>query len=176
VPPFELASNAYMLSTSSDPCVGGGATAAFRIQSEWQAVLDVSGCKMTGLKHNLSGDSLSYMAGVRWTPPLDGRWRPYAQLLTGGNKLTQELLLPGVKAVLTTGSSIPDHSQYTQEFQSDSFSFAAGLGIDLRLNRALAFRVANLEYTRSWAHELNGFQPPHGLQFKTGLVLHMGTW
>jgi hypothetical protein len=131
---------------------------------------------MTGLKQNLSGDSLSYMAGVRWTPKRGVRWRPYTQLLAGGNKLTQELLLPGVKAVLAKTSPDPNHDAYTEQFQSDSFSFAAGSGMDVRLNRALAFRLANVEYTRSWAHELNGFQPPHGLQFKTGLVLHMGTW
>jgi hypothetical protein len=48
--------------------------------------------------------------------------------------------------------------------------------MDLHLNRALAVRLVNLEYTRSWARELNGFKAPNGLQIKAGIVLHMGTW
>jgi hypothetical protein len=158
------------------PVWGGGATAGFRISPEWQVVLDVNGCEITGLRQNLSGDSLSYMAGFRWTPPIQSRWTPYVRLLGGGNKIAQELMLPSVKKSLTTASAIPDHDQYTRQFEGSSVAFAAGTGMDVQINRALAVRMVNLEYTRSWVHELNGFSAPNGLQLKTGLVLHMGNW
>jgi len=181
VAPFEFAANAYALADPSGTCAGGGATTALRISSQWQMVLDVNGCKMTGLVKNLSGDSLSYMAGPRWTPPVTGQLVPYFQVLFGGNKLTQELVSPQQEAYLTglaksTGAEPPERSQYTQEFEHDGFAFAAGMGLDFNFNRALAFRLLAVDYTRSWANDLNGFTSPQGFQFKTGLVLHMGTW
>lgn len=181
VAPFEFAANAYALTDPSGTCAGGGATTALRMTSQWQMVLDVNGCKMTGLAKNFSGDSLSYMAGPRWTPPLTGPLVPYVQVLFGGNKLTQERMFPQQEAYLTglsriTGSAPPDHNQYTQQFESDAFAIAAGIGLDYNFNRALAFRLVGVDYTRSWASDLNGFTAPQGLQFKTGLVLHMGNW
>jgi hypothetical protein len=101
VAPFEFAANAYAFAAPSGTWVGGGASAAFRISPEWQMVLDVDGCNMAGLTKNLSGDSLTYMLGPRWTPRLSGRLIPYAQLLLGVNKLTQELMLPDQMPSLT---------------------------------------------------------------------------
>jgi len=181
VAPFEFAANAYALADPSGTCAGGGATAALRVTSQWQMVVDVNGCKMTGLERNLTGDSLSYMAGPRWTPPVTGQLVPYFQLLFGGNKLTQELMFPQKESYLVSlaksmGTEPPEHSQYTQQFEHDGFAFAAGMGLDFNFNRALAFRLLAVDYTRSWANDLNGFTSPQGFQFKTGLVLHMGTW
>ncbi|MDP9113121.1 MAG: hypothetical protein M3O20_05505 [Acidobacteriota bacterium] len=181
VAPFDFAANAYAFAEPSGTCAGGGATAAFRVSSQWQIVVDVNGCKMTGLEKNLSGDSLSYVAGPRWTPPLNGPLIPYFQVLFGGNKLTQELVFPQQESYLVglskiNGSEPPDHSQYTQQFESDGFAFAVGMGLDYSFNRALALRLVGVDYTRSWARGLNDFTSPQGFQFKTGLVLHMGTW
>jgi len=131
---------------------------------------------MNNLQQNLTGDSLSYLMGLRWTPQIRSRWVPYAQILAGGNKLTQELMLPKLKAALSSASALADHDQYTRQFEADSFTYAAGTGMDLNLNRALAVRLVNLEYTRSWVRELNGFKAPNGLQIKAGIVLRMGTW
>ena len=143
--------------------------------------MDVSGCNINGLKKNLSGDSLTYMAGSRWTPPVSGRVVPFAQVLFGGNKVTQELMFPAEKASLQqlaqrTGSPPPTHDQYTQQFEVDGLAIAAGIGLDFKFNRALAFRIVDLEYTHSWMNELNGFAARNGLQVKMGLVLHMGNW
>jgi len=181
VAPFEFAANAYAFTGSTGSCAGGGATAAVRISPEWQAVFDVNGCKMNALQRNLTGDSLTYMAGPRWTPPVSGRLVPYFQVLAGGNKLTQELMFPEEEAYLnglakSNGSAPPDHSQYTQQFERDGFAIAAGIGLDFHFNRALGFRLIGLEYMRSWADGLPGFASPNGFQLKTGIVLRMGTW
>ena len=182
VAPFEFAANAYGFAGSSGSCAGGGGTAAFRISPQWQIVLDVNGCKMNALERNLTGDSLTYMAGPRWTPPISGRVVPYFQVLAGGNKLTQELnvsatgSLPGSGLAKSTGSDPPDPSQYTQQFEHNGFAVAVGSGVDLHFNRALGFRLIGLEYLRSWAGGLPGFASPNGFQLKTGVVLRMGTW
>lgn len=181
VAPFELTANAYAFPASIGVCGGGGASAAFRIHPEWQIVMDVSGCKINGLEKNLSGDSLTYMAGSRWTPPVSGRLVPYTQVLFGGNKVTQELLFPAEKASLqqlaqSAGAPPPNHDQYTQPFEVNGLAMAAGIGFDLRFNRALAFRIVDLEYMHSWMNDLNSFAARNGLQLKMGLVLHMGNW
>ena len=181
VAPFEFAASAYAIPASIGPCGGGAVSAAFRIHPEWQIVLDVGGCNINGLKKNLSGDSLTYMAGSRWTPRLSGRLAPYAQVLFGGQKVTQELLLPAKKAslaqlALSTGSTPPAHEEYTTPFDTDGLAISGGIGFDFKFNRALAFRIVDLEYMHSWTNELNGFATRNGLQVRMGLVLHMGTW
>jgi len=180
VAPFEFAPNAYVFAAPSGTCAGGGATAALRLNAEWQMVLDVNGCKMTGLETNLTGDSFSYMAGPRWTPAGSSRFVPYFQVLIGGNKLTQERMFPEKEAALSllaesTGAPPPAHEMYTQQYERDGFAVAAGTGLDLHFNRALGFRLIAVEYTHSWINDLNGFAP-RGFQVKTGMVLRMGTW
>ncbi len=181
VAPFEFAANSYFFGASTGICAGGGATGAFRLSSEWQMVLDVNGCKMAGLEKNLTGDSLTYMVGPRWTPPVSGRLVPYAQVLFGGNKLTQELMYPQLEAYLDgvaklTNSQPPAHSQYTKQFETNGYAVSAGMGLDLHFNRALGIRLAGLEYLHTWNNELNGFTTHNGLQLKAGLVIRMGNW
>ena len=71
--------------------------------------------------------------------------------------------------------SDPDHKLYTQTTEATGFAFKAGVGVDMKLNNALAFRLANLDYTFSWA-DASGGHHAQGLQFTSGLVLRMGTW
>jgi hypothetical protein len=185
VAPFEFTVTpnyrAYVGSGAKGSCIGGGGTAAFRVASEWQIVVDVNGCKMLDLPTNLSGDSLSYMVGPRWTPSTSGRWNTHAQFLVGGTKLTQERLFPEERAVVMATDPPADqrnslHALYTKDWDTNGFAIAAGTGVDYRINNALAFRVASLEYSHSWTQDLNGVNYQNGLQLTTGLVLRMGTW
>ena len=181
VAPFEFAANAYGFLGSSGSCAGGGGTAAFRISSKWQIIADVNGCKMNALEKNLTGDSLTYMVGTRWTPSGTHRLVPYLQTLAGGIKITQELIFPqqeaGLDAVAkSTGSPPPDHSKYTEQFEHSGFALAMGTGLDLHFNRALGFRLIGLEYLHSWTEGLPGFTHPNGFQVKAGVILRMGTW
>ncbi len=181
VAPFEFAANAYAFAGATGSCAGGGGTAAFRLSAQWQIVADVNGCKMNALDRNLTGDSLTYMAGARWTPPNSSRLVPYFQILGGGNKLTQELAFPQEEAYLNNlakskGSAPPDHSLYTQQFEHNGFAVAVGSGLDVHLNPALSLRLIGLEYMRSWAAGLPGFASPKGLQVKAGIAVRMGNW
>lgn len=182
LPPFELGMNAYFLvGASNNPCLGGGSAAAFRIHPQWQIVGDVNGCKMTGQANNWSGDSLTYVLGPRWTPTVTGRWRPYFQVLAGGSKVSQEFLMPELKAALEleaqwNGSEIPAQSAYTRQFDTGGMALSASGGLDYQMNNAFSFRFFSVEYTKAWVHDLNGFAAPNGVGFKTGFVLRMGTW
>ena len=185
VAPFEFTVTpnyrAYVGGDAKGSCIGGGGTAAFRVASEWQIVVDVNGCKMLDLPTNLSGDSLSYMVGPRWTPSTSGRWNTHAQFLVGGTKLTQESLYPEEKAIVIAAvppadQGYPLHHLYTKDWDTSGFALAAGTGVDYKINNALAFRVASLEYSHSWTQDLNGVNYQNSLQVTTGLVLRMGTW
>jgi len=185
VAPFEFNLTAivktYMGNEHAGPCVGGGGSGALRLASQWQFVVDVSGCKLLGLENNLSSDSLTYLAGARWTSQPSRRWTPHVDLLIGGTKLTQELIYSQLKEAIE--SRVPKstpayvlHALYAKDWETSGFTVQAGSGLDLKLNRALSYRVANLAYSHSWTKELNGINYQSGLQFTTGLVLHMGTW
>jgi hypothetical protein len=162
-------------------CVGGGATAALRVASAWQMVVDVGGCNLFGLDRNLSGDSLAYMAGPRWVRSGSSAWSAYLQFLVGGNKLTEERMYPERKKLLEqlavrNGAPPPMHEQYTQQMETNGFALATGGGVDYKLTRALAIRVAELSYRHSWVGPLGGRNYSESLKLVTGLVLRMGTW
>jgi hypothetical protein len=185
VAPFEFNLTAkakiYMGKDHAEPCLGGGGSVAIRVAAEWNLVVDVNGCKLLGLENNLSGDSLTYLAGARWTPHPTGRWTPHAELLVGGTKLTQEHIDPGLKAMLESSApkSTPAyelHALYAKGWETNGLTVQAGSGIDVKLNSALSYRLAKLEYSHSWTKELNGNNYQNSLQFTTGLILNMGTW
>jgi hypothetical protein len=171
----------FLSGTSGLPCLGGGATAAFRLSPSWQIVTDVGGCKMVGLDTDLSGDSLTYMVGPRWVKRSRGPWSAYLQVLVGGNKLTEERLLPETKERLEEAAKrdnkpAPDHAEYTEETETNGFTVATGGGVTYKLNRALAIRVADLSYRRSWTAPLGGQEYSKAIKLSSGVVLRFGTW
>jgi hypothetical protein len=164
-------------------CIGGGGEAAFRITEHFQLVGDVGGCKLTSLGDNFSGDSLTYMAGPRWTPRPAARWQPFLQALVGGRKITQELMDPQKKAQLEAAAvkqglelGDGDHASYTQTSEASGFALSAGGGVDLKLSSALGLRLGKLEYLRSWHSHLNGIDYTNSAEFTSGLILRFGTW
>jgi hypothetical protein len=164
-------------------CLGGGAEAAWRFASDWQLVATVTGCKMLGLEENVSADTLLYQVGPRWSPASEGRWLPYAHLLIGGMKVTQERFDPALKrAVLAANQALDPalaytlHDQYTTTQEANAIALTAGVGVNYKLNSALALRIANLEYLRSHAPSFGGTPYGRGLQMSAGMVLRFGTW
>lgn len=59
---------------------------------------------------------------------------------------------------------------------SPSVSILSPAGLDLNFNSFLGLRLASIEYRHSLLRPINGVSYDRGLQFSTGLVLHMGTW
>jgi hypothetical protein len=184
-PPFELNMGFHaermLAGGKSLSCAGGGATAAFRIAREWQFAVDVGGCNLFGLDRNLSGDSLVYMAGPRWVSGGTSPWSAHWQFLIGGNKLTGERMYPERKRLLDelsvrNGTLPPTHDQYTDSVETNGLALATAAGIDYKISRALAIRVAELSYRHSWVGPLWGTTYSDTVKIVTGLVLRMGTW
>jgi hypothetical protein len=187
VPPFEfnVFSEVKSYLGSSGICPGGGATAALRIAEAWQIVADVNGCMLTGLPENVSGDSLTYEIGPRWTGQLSPRVTTHAQVLVGGNKVTEELVDPVQRALVDQQRKllaekgmelwpIP-YSEFAKTWDNNAFSVTTGGGVDLKLNNALRLRTG-FGYSRTWNQDINGNSYRHSLHLSSGLVLNMGTW
>jgi hypothetical protein len=164
-------------------CIGGGAAAAFRFAEYWEIAGDVRGCNLTAFGRNLSGDSLTYLIGPRWTPRPESRWQPFTQILVGGRTLTHEKVDPLKKAqaeaaAAKEGKSLgfEDHGLYTEITAHTGFAVAAGAGLDWVIRSAIGLRVAELDYLHAWHSRLNGVSYANTAQFSTGLVLRFGTW
>jgi hypothetical protein len=164
-------------------CIGGGAEAAFRVAQHWEVAAKVSGCKLTRFGDNLSGDSLTYIVGPRWTPRPAERWQPFVQILVGGRKLTHERIDPLKKAELEAIAaqqgrtlSESDHALYTQLSEISGTAVSAGAGLDLRLAPAIGFRIGQFDYLHSFHAKLTGISYTDTAQFTSGLILRFGTW
>jgi hypothetical protein len=185
VAPFEFTTMFLAQETAPGraPCLGAAGNVSARFTPQWSVVLEVGGCKMNGMLADYSGDSLHYLIGTRWTPRPASRWSPYAQVLMGGNTVTQEELFPAKlaaleAALLKPGEQIPqsEHALYTEDYGTTGPALKAGAGVNYKLNRALSLRVAGLDYMHTWIGRVNGSTYSPGLQVTTGLVLSMGTW
>jgi hypothetical protein len=153
----------------------------FRLASFWQLIVDVSGCKMTGLENNVSGDSLTYMVGPRWIGRISDSWTAHAQALVGGNKLTEERMYPTLKkqleaAAIRDNKQPPVHEDYTDRTESNSFAVAGGGGVDYACNQALTIRVADFTYRHSWAPPMWGRDFSNTVKVTSGLVIRFGNW
>jgi hypothetical protein len=144
--------------------------------------VEVSGCTLgNSLAQYWSGDSLTFTVGPQWIVHSSSRWTPHVHFRVGGQKITEEQLNPELqKQVLSRvpkgASKSKYHDLYTRHWETTGFSIAVGGGLDVALNRALAVRIANVDYTRSWLGDLNGRNFDHGFRVSTGLVLRLGTW
>ena len=70
----------------------------------------------------------------------------------------------------------PKRSDYSTEHQANGFAMAMGGGLDVVITRALAWRVANFEYTHSWLADVDQIRASEGVRFTSGLTLRIGTW
>ena len=137
---------------------------------------------MLGLDENLSGDSLTYMAGPRFRTRDLGRWSINLQILAGGNKLTEERMFPKVKQLLlkdaaqNPGAPPPSHDDYTSDSSRNGFAVRGGGGVDFKLNAGLTLRLAELAYRHSWVGPMGGRSFSDAIQVSSGLVLRLGTW
>ena len=180
--PIEVTALPFWTRFDGTQCAGGGGQAAFRLSPSWQIVGQLSGCQLRDLALNKTGDSLTYAIGPRWTPLAERRLSPFAQVLVGGNKLTRYEVDPIREKLLKAeakrkGRELPGPESYSQSDIRHGLALLAGTGIDIRLNPAFAFRLASVEYARSWAGSTTDSRSYNqGLQLSTGVILRMGTW
>jgi hypothetical protein len=183
VPPVELmAFTRFESFLGGGSCMGGGGQGAMRFRDSLQFVSEVSGCKILNMPKNQSGDSIFYGGGLRWTPMAARRFSPYVQFLVGGRRVTQEYFDPIRRKLLRVeakeGKLVyePFRSQWTVEAQHNGFSFEAGGGFNFVVNRALAWRVVDVNYTNSSLPRIGLVDASQGISLTSGLVLRIGTW
>jgi hypothetical protein len=186
VPSFELTAHYDFFHNSatdsrSGSCNGGGATGAFALNRWASAVIDVSGCKMSSSDANVSGDSLTYLFGPRFTYRKGDRWSLYLNLLFGGQKLTREQIFPEriPTGDLTEWNKLDAwfrHDQIAETSEANGFAMSVGGGVDLAVNRALAIRIGNIEHLWSSIGDFNDISYARGLRFTSGAVLRLGNW
>ncbi len=179
-PVLEFMARTQVTALSDGQCLGGGAQAAYRLTPNLYGVVDVGGCKMLDQPANVSADSLQYMAGFQWKFRPEARWKPHLQFLVGGNKTTREVVDDEAKAKIMklfkgTGMTLP-YNEFAAKTETNGLALAAGAGLDLKVTNALSFRVAGLEYVRTFGRELEGVRSQEGVRASMGFVLTMGTW
>jgi hypothetical protein len=162
-------------------CIGGGTTAQFPLSNSWDAVINLSGCKLIGLPQDYSGDSLTYMLGTRWSPKNASRTVPHFRVMVGGHKIYEERLYPEIRKELVAqgakGTYYRDiYLDYTQNWRQNGLAVSIGAGVDVGINRALGLRLASVDYLHSWLSQLNGSDFRDGIRFSTGLIVNMGSW
>jgi hypothetical protein len=183
--PIELmATTQYESFLGGGSCVGGGGSGAARINPSWQFIAEINGCMIIDMPKDQSADSEMYAIGVRWAPLASHRLSPYSQVLVGGRRITHEIddmekkwtLLNEWKDGNGTLAHYPLRSDWSVEHMENGFVIEAGGGFDFLVNRALAWRVANLEYTHTWISRVDQINASQGIKFTSGLILRIGTW
>ena len=183
--PIELMASAHYESfLDGGRCIGGGGTGAWRITPSWQLIAELSGCKVMNMPTNESGDSEMVSIGSRWSPRASKRFSPYVQALIGDRRITHEIDDPEKKRKLLAAwndgdgalEHYPKRSDYSTEHQANGFAMAMGGGLDIVITRSLAWRLANLEYTRSWLANVDQIRASSTVRLTSGLTLRIGTW
>jgi hypothetical protein len=186
IPAFELTAHYDFFHNSptdsrSGSCNGGGATGAFALNRWVSAVIDVSGCQMSFSDPNLSGQSLTYLFGPRFTYRKGDRWSFYLNVLLGGQKLNQQQIFPEriPTGDLTEWNKLTTWEQYAQiseVSEANGFAASVGGGVDLTVNRAFAIRLGNIDHLWSTIGDFNDVSYAHGFRISSGAVLRLGTW
>lgn len=174
----------YYLGRDGGLCLGGNTSIGFRLAERWQALFEVGGCKVRGMDENWSGDSLTYLAGVRYAPWARGRWSASVKALAGGEKLTHELFFPrkyetlkaAWKAAGSDPKTQPQHEDFAYANETNGFAMAGGAALDFRLNPAIQLKVASVDFRRSWVSPMDGRAYNRSMALTTGFVLRLGTW
>ena len=185
VPVFEVTSQAIFNTYGvgggqSTLCAGGGALGQWRFSRKWALAADVGGCRLLGLGDNLSGDSLTYLVGPRWSGAGKSRWAPHFHVLVGGNKVTRSELHPEkIEALKQAGlpfSNNEYHSEIATDTDKNAFAVMAGGGLGIVLHPALELNLAHVDYMRTWLGQFHDRSYTHNLRFTAGLTIRMGTW
>jgi hypothetical protein len=143
--------------------------------------------------YNISGDSLFYGGGVRWTPLAAHRFSPYTQVMIGGRKVTTEIDNEALRKQLMeewnngngTLGHYPMRSAWSVETANNGPSLRVGGGMDVVITRPFAWRLINLEYAHTWIDSVNippgasggqTVRPQNGFIISTQAVVRIGTW
>ena len=100
---------------------------------------------------NLDTTVMNFVAGPRFTFRKHGRFVPFAQVLLGGGYATtstEVFVLPSGQAVIPPGFTGSPFTATSARVQASDTHFAmlAGGGLDIKINRHIAFRPIEADY------------------------------
>lgn len=180
--PYEFVFEPIVTSYDGRLCPGGGGLFTYKMNDQWQMAIEVAGCQVSGFTGgSISADSLTYLVGPRWRPTTRNRFAPHVHFLVGGQKISKEELDPVREAFLKAEAKAkrlppPLREEYATFETRNAFALAAGAGLEVKLNSALAVRLASIEYLRAWTPNVGGSDYSSGVRFSSGIVLRLGTW
>jgi hypothetical protein len=104
-------------------------------------------------------------------------------MMAGGRRITHEIVDPAKRDELmkkwADGAGaihFPKREDWSVQHQENGLALSAGGGVDIALGRAFAWRVGNVEYTRSWLGDVDQLHAENGLRVTSSLVLKIGSW
>jgi len=162
-------------------CAGGGVVAQIPVRGSWDATVNLSGCNLLGLPSNTTGDSLTYMLGMAWSPKNASRTTPHFRLTIGGQRVYFEKLDPERREVLLANGEKGTYyrsvyEEYTESRSASGLAISLSGGVNVGINRAFGLRLASFEYTHSWVDRIEGYDLSNGLKVSTGLIFNVGSW
>ena len=122
-------------------CAGGGGTIQYNVTSLVGIAADLGGCKVFsnayGLGNSINGNLFTYLFGPRLTFRNAGKLQPFAELNFGGIRASLSCQSQALNCLAAAGGGT---------YSKNAFALTVGGGLDIKLNKKFAIRLAQLEY------------------------------
>jgi opacity protein-like surface antigen len=140
----------YLRISGGNNCHGGGGNLAYNFKDWLGGVVDLSGCKVTGLPAGASASAFNYLFGPRVSYRSYGSLTPFGQILFGGERLGAGLSGFG------SGSA-------------NAFAMTIGGGADYKFTEHVSFRgQAEYLYTHFAGSGQNNARIEAGIVYRWG--------
>jgi len=125
-------------------CAGGGGTIQYNVTSLVGIAADLGGCKVFsnayGLGNTINGNLFTYLFGPRLTFRNSGKLQPFGELNFGGIRASLSCQSQALNCLAAAGGGT---------YSKNAFALTVGGGLDIKLNKKFAIRLAQLEYLYS---------------------------
>ncbi len=195
-PDFEYLWTSSLLGGSqSYACAGGGGTITVNFNHWLGIASDLDYCHLYGFDNvfgvgsKVVGNQFTYLFGPRITYR-KGRFQPFGEVYFGGDNMSLSChtgnfgnLCGGLSAsqlpVLSTLPPIVVVNPTKSSVSQDAFAMTAGIGLDIKLSRRVAFRMVQAEYL--YTRFANGCQSTacnnnnqNSFRITSGIVMNFG--
>jgi opacity protein-like surface antigen len=125
-------------------CAGGGGTIQYNVTSLVGIAADLGGCKVFsnayGLGNTINGNLFTYLFGPRLTFRNSGKLQPFGELNFGGIRASLSCQSQALNCLAAAGGGT---------YSKNAFALTVGGGLDIKINKKFAIRLAQLEYLYS---------------------------
>ena len=154
-------------------CAGGGGTIQYNVTSLVGIAADLGGCKVFsnayGLGNTINGNLFTYLFGPRLTFRNSGKLQPFGELNFGGIRASLSCQSSALNCLTAAGGGT---------YSKNAFALTVGGGLDIKINKKFAIRLAQLEYLYSRFGNncgprlsCNNNNNQNSLRLKSGIVI-----